>query len=218
MEKSLQQEAWETLSAINVNDKTEIKGEGRYALTYLSWAWAWGVLMQYYPESEYRLHEDKILPNGSVIVGVTLILRKGEKQFERYMWLPVMDHKNAPVINPTSTQLNKTYMRCLAKAIAMCGLGHYIYAGEDVPNEDDPKPVSNTPYSNSTQTATPSTPAPQAKKKTFEEIIKGRLDKCQNKDEVAALYDQLEDWVKTHHPNRLDEFNLIYNDKILSYM
>ena len=32
-------------------------------------------------------------------------------------------------------------MRCLTKNLAMFGLGHYIYAGEDLP-ESKPEPVS----------------------------------------------------------------------------
>ncbi|MBE2898118.1 DUF1071 domain-containing protein [Pasteurellaceae bacterium 20609_3] len=197
MEKSLQQEAWETLSAINVNDKTETKGAGQYALTYLSWAWAWGVLMQYYPESEYRLHEDKILPNGSVIVGVTLVLRKGEQSFERYMWLPVMDHKNAPVINPNSTQLNKTYMRCLAKAIAMCGLGHYIYAGEDMPSEDEPKAVAN--------------PTPSMK---LLESFSQRAEAINNIEDLNELWAKAQPHFEKHEPHNLEVAGNIYDERL----
>ena len=36
--------------------------------------------------------------------------------------------------------INKTIMRCLTKNLAMFGLGHYIYAGEDLP-ETQPEPV-----------------------------------------------------------------------------
>ena len=35
--------------------------------------------------------------------------------------------------------VNKTIMRCLVKNIAMFGLGLYIYAGEDLP-EEPPQP------------------------------------------------------------------------------
>ena len=38
-EKSFPRQVWETLSAINVNDKVEKKMK----LTYLSWAWAWNI-------------------------------------------------------------------------------------------------------------------------------------------------------------------------------
>jgi len=60
-------------------------------------------------------------------------LSDGENSLKRDMWLPVMDHKNKAVINPDACQINKTKMRCLTKCLAMFGLGHYIYAGEDLP-------------------------------------------------------------------------------------
>tara|TARA_R100000030_G_C3224612_1_gene116781 strand:- start:448 stop:918 length:471 start_codon:yes stop_codon:yes gene_type:complete len=53
------------------------------------------------------------------------------------MWLPVMDFKNNAVQNPNSMEVNKAKMRCLTKCLGMYGLGHYIYAGEDVPSADD---------------------------------------------------------------------------------
>ena len=44
---------WKTLSAIDVNEKAEKKG----GLTYLSWAWAWGELMNHFPASTYVFTE-----------------------------------------------------------------------------------------------------------------------------------------------------------------
>lgn len=124
---------WETLSKVNVNNHTEKKQN----LTYLSWAWAWGTLMEYYPESEYEILPETILANNTVECWVSLTIKDGENSLTRKMWLPVMDFKNKAMPNPDTVTINKTRMRCLAKAIAMFGLGHYIYAGEDLPSEDD---------------------------------------------------------------------------------
>jgi hypothetical protein len=55
------------------------------------------------------------------------------------MWLPVMDYKNNAVENPNARQVSDTKMRCLVKCLAMFGLGHYIYGGEDLPTSDDTK-------------------------------------------------------------------------------
>ena len=145
--QSLQHRAWDLLSKINVNDKTETKGSGKFALTYLSWAWAWGVLMEYFPESVYEIHQDRILPDGSVMVSVTLTIKDGDEQFSRFMWLPVMNHLNKAIINPDAMDINKAVMRCLAKAIAMCGLGHYIYAGEDLPVDDETSKTKSQEHS-----------------------------------------------------------------------
>jgi len=122
-------EVWETLSAINVNEHTQDKG----GLTYLSWAWAWGVLMEYYPDSQYEFDPPFIYANMTAEVWVTLTVKKGDKEISRKMWLPVMDYRNAAIVEPTARDISDTRMRCLTKALAMFGLGHYIYAGEDLP-------------------------------------------------------------------------------------
>jgi hypothetical protein len=49
---------------------------------------------------------------------------------------PVLDSKNRPIEAPTSFDVNTSIMRCLVKAIALHGLGLYIYAGEDLPDAD----------------------------------------------------------------------------------
>jgi hypothetical protein len=58
------------------------------------------------------------------------------KGLRRECMLPVMDHRNKSIINPDSFQVNVAMQRCLAKAIALHGLGLYIYSGEDLPMED----------------------------------------------------------------------------------
>jgi hypothetical protein len=50
-----------------------------------------------------------------------------------------MDHRNKAIKNPDAFAVNTAMMRCLAKAIAMHGLGLYIYAGEDLPEGEDLK-------------------------------------------------------------------------------
>ncbi|KEZ23141.1 hypothetical protein HS327_00744 [Glaesserella parasuis] len=211
---NLQKKAWDTLSVINVNDKTETKGTGKYALTYLSWAWAWGVLMEHFPQSSYTIHEDRLLPDGSVIVGVTLTIKEGEEEFSRYMWLPVMDHMNKSIKNPDAMAINKAYMRCLAKAIAMCGLGHYIYAGDDLPNEEDdkesPKPKSPSNSKPSTQT-TNSTPPPQTKKSTIEQLKDG-LRECKSKQALEERYSKQMPWLEQNRPELIDEYNSFYDE------
>ncbi len=205
--ESLQRRAWDLLSKINVNDKTETKGSGKFALTYLSWAWAWGVLMEYFPESIYEIHQDKIMPDDSVMVSVTLTIKDGDEQFSRFMWLPVMDHLNRAIKNPTATDINKATMRCLAKAIAMCGLGHYIYAGEDLPVDDEtPKTKSQEPSQKSTQQNANST-----QDKSILDKLKGGLKECGNKKELEERYAKQMPWIETHHPDLIDEYNSFYD-------
>ena len=205
--QSLQRRAWDLLSKINVNDKTETKGSGKFALTYLSWSWAWGVLMEYFPESIYEIHQDKIMPDDSVMVSVTLTIKDGDEQFSRFMWLPVMDHLNKAIKNPTATDINKATMRCLAKAIAMCGLGHYIYAGEDLPVDDEtPKTKSQEHSQKSTQQNVNST-----QDKSILDKLKDGLKECGSKKELEERYAKQMPWIETHHPDLIDEYNSFYD-------
>ena len=122
---------WADLSAINVNEHVQKKGN----LSYLSWTWAWSTLMSKYPES-YYLFQDIQQEDGSVMVECTMTIHEGEEVATRTMWLPVMDYKNKSIINPTSRDVSDTRMRCLVKCLAMYGLGFYIYAGEDIPSAE----------------------------------------------------------------------------------
>lgn len=122
-------DVWQTLSAVNVNEQTEKKGN----LTYLSWAWAWGALMSHYPASTYVFDASESFPDGTLEVRCTVTVSDGENSIKRIMWLPVMDNRNNAIKNPDARKISDTKMRCLTKCISMFGLGHYIYAGEDLP-------------------------------------------------------------------------------------
>ncbi len=131
---------WATLSSINLNEHTDKKGK----LTYLSWTWAWGTLMEHYPESTYGFESPVVNPDGSVEVWCTVSVQEGESALQRSMWLPVMGNKNEALINPDARKISDTRMRCLTKCLGMFGLGHYIYAGEDLPEDEklNPKPTA----------------------------------------------------------------------------
>ncbi|EJS45766.1 hypothetical protein ICG_05866 [Bacillus cereus BAG1X1-3] len=46
---------------------------------------------------------------------------------------PILNNQNKPIAEPNSFDINTSIQRCLVKAIALHGLGLYIYAGEDLP-------------------------------------------------------------------------------------
>lgn len=126
---------FETLNSINVNDKTEQKN----GLTYLSWAWAWGEAKKKYPEASYTIYENpegwNYFTDGKtcwVKTGVTI------EGLEHIEYLPVMDYRNKSITaeSVTSFDVNKAIQRSLTKALARHGLGLYIYAGEDLPEEE----------------------------------------------------------------------------------
>jgi len=128
---TLMARVWADLSAINVNDHVQKKGN----LSYLSWTWAWSTLMSKYPES-YYVFQDNRMENGAVMVECVLTIHEGEEVATRTMWLPVMDHKNKAIIDPDTRAISDSRMRCLVKCLAMFGLGFYIYAGEDIPQAE----------------------------------------------------------------------------------
>jgi hypothetical protein len=126
---------WTTLSAIDVSKHIEKKGN----LSYLSWAYAWGTLMTHYPDASYCYFEPNIDQNGTVEVEVELTI----EGITRRMWLPVMDHRNKAIVNPTSRDVSDARMRCLVKCIALFGLGFSLYAGEDLPLVLVDNPISD---------------------------------------------------------------------------
>ncbi len=139
--KSFAGEIWKTLSTINCNGQIEKKNN----LSYLSWAWAWGILMEHYPESTYCFDATTYSDSGAAEIWCTVDVVDGERKFTRRMWLPVMNHQNKAIINPDVVEINKTRMRCLTKCLAMFGLGHYIYAGEDLPESEKQRPEYLSP-------------------------------------------------------------------------
>lgn len=151
-----------TLNAVNCNGHTEKKKQGSTELTYLSWAWAWAEVKKLYPDASYTIYKDELNrpymedPELGIMCFTTVTIEGQTHE----MWLPVMNGANKAmrrvpykytVRNPytktdeektveaaTMFDVNKTIMRCLVKNLAMFGLGLYIYAGEDLPEEEQP--------------------------------------------------------------------------------
>ena len=134
---------FEKMSKINVNEKTENKN----GLTYLSWAWAWAEFVKKCPDATYEVvkFDDGRPYFYDENTGYMVYTRVTAGGLTHEMWLPVMDYKNRAMLGrksdngaapATMFDINKTIMRCLTKNLAMFGLGLYIYAGEDLPEED----------------------------------------------------------------------------------
>ena len=115
------------LRNVDVSDKIEKKN----GLSYLSWAWAVDTLLQHDPQATWTY-------GNPVAFGETVMVFCTVNAFGKSMTaqLPVMDYRNKSIPNPDSFAVNTAMQRCLAKAIALHGLGLYIYAGEDLPPED----------------------------------------------------------------------------------
>lgn len=135
---------YKTLSTINVRDKVEKKG----GLDYLSWANAWHMLKQNYPNAQRIIYEHDHTGFNFFTDGKTAWVKVGivVDDIEHIDMLPVMDFRNnaISVDKITSTDVNKTIQRATTKAIAMHGLGLSLWTGEDVPQEDE-APKKSTP-------------------------------------------------------------------------
>jgi hypothetical protein len=116
---------YKELRQIDVSKYTEKKN----GLTYLSWAWAVDQLLLADPKAHWFYPEFQRWGNGSVMVFCTVVAN----DIARTAQLPVMDYRNKPIPEPDSFAVNTAMQRCLAKAIALHGIGLYIYNGEDVP-------------------------------------------------------------------------------------
>ena len=125
---------FEQLDSINVNEYTEKKGQ----FTYLSWAWAVRELLKVAPDATWKIHEwgydgvsrqPYMQTEAGCFVQVTVTVH----DIERTQVHPVLDNRNQTIEKPNAFQVNTSIQRCLAKAIALHGLGLYIYAGEDLP-------------------------------------------------------------------------------------
>lgn len=156
------------LFQLDVNDKIEKRKDGNTELSYLSWAWAWAKFKKAYPHAEYKIrkflqskHSDcatveQLYPymyDEQTGYMVNTEITAGGITYE--MWLPVMNGANKAMKNKPYTyktkygeksveaatmfDINKTIMRCLVKNMAMFGLGLYIYAGEDLPEQEEPQ-------------------------------------------------------------------------------
>lgn len=123
------------LNNINVNDKVESKN----GLSYLSWAFCWGELKKHHPDANYTIYENaqgwNYHTDGKTCWVKTGVTVNGIEHIE---YLPVMDFRNKsiPADAVTSFDVNKAIQRSLTKACARHGIGLYIYAGEDLPEEE----------------------------------------------------------------------------------
>lgn len=130
---SKEKHSFHKLNDIDVSKYTEKKGR----FTYLSWAYAVRELKKVCPNATWGVEKAE---DGSPFF-------KTECGYFVHVWVdvdgvklsqlhPVLNHKNQPIAQPNSFEINTSLQRCLAKAIALHGLGLYIFAGEDLPEEE----------------------------------------------------------------------------------
>lgn len=195
------------LYSLNLNDKVENKNN----LTYLSWPWAVAELRKAFPSATFKVIKNPqtnlpyfVDPVMGIIV-YTEININGQT-FEQ--WLPVLDSSNKAmkveaytyqVWNKTSRQyenrkveaatmfdINKTIWRCLVKNISVAtGIGMYLFAGEDMPE--------NLEEITTSETVLPQAKATTRKRKTGADRYDGirqAINSAQSTNDLMVLYQQ----------------------------
>jgi hypothetical protein len=121
------------LRKINVNEHTEKKGR----FTYLSWTWAVDQLLENDPTATWTFGDPTYFAE-------TLMVYCTVTAFGKSMTcqMPVINNSNKAIPNPNAMDVNTAMQRCLVKTIALFGIGLYIYAGEDLPQEDPIDPTT----------------------------------------------------------------------------
>lgn len=121
---------FDTLHAVNVNDEKKSKG----GMAYVPWTAAVEHLLKNYPGATWQVKErEDGAPFFKTELGVFVKVGVTVDGIERIQVHPVLDGRNKPIDTPNSFDVNRAIQRCLAKAIALHGLGLYVYAGEDLP-------------------------------------------------------------------------------------
>ena len=111
------------LSRLDCQPGVEVKHGG---LSYLSWSYAWHLLVSKFPDSTYYFGEPMTLPDGTMMVKAGVVVQG----LCHEMPLPVLDHRNKPIASPNAFDFNSAQMRALVKCIAMHGVGIQMYLGD----------------------------------------------------------------------------------------
>ena len=124
---------FEILRKHNVSEHMEKKGQ----FNYLSWAYAVEELRKLKPDATWRVIKDENgYPYTSTPAGHFVEVEVTVDDISLSQIHPVLDHRNQSIEQPNAFQINTSIQRCLAKAIALHGLGLYIFRGEDLPESE----------------------------------------------------------------------------------
>lgn len=151
---------FEKLAAIDCSEYVEKKGK----FSYLSWTWAVKQLRKVDPTATWEVIRHNGLPYLKTECGFFVEVAVTCQGITLSQIHPVLNGANKPIPQPNSFDINTSIQRCLVKAIALHGLGLYIYAGEDLPEG------SETPTEETVQDI-----PPRSLKEKFQ-VGKGSLD------------------------------------------
>ena len=129
------------MNAINVNEYIEKKG----GFSFLSWPYAVAQLRLADATATWEVQRFYGLPYLATETGVFVEVAVTVQGVRLSQIHPVLDSRNRPLLAPSAFDINTSLQRCLVKAIALHGLGLYVYAGEDLPQPMTPEDFAVTP-------------------------------------------------------------------------
>ena len=124
------------LNAVNVAGNLEKKG----GFSYLRWPYAIAELRTRHPDAKWQVMRFNGLPFLKTECGYFVEVEVTVNGINLSQIHPVLNHQNKPILSPTAFDINTSIQRCLVKAIALHGLGLFVYAGEDLPPGAEPEP------------------------------------------------------------------------------
>lgn len=122
---------FQKLKDVDISKLAEQKGK----FDYLSWAHAVREMLKVFPEATWEVHEYDSMPYMETDTGYYTKVSVTIEGITRTQIHPVLDNKNQTIGTPNAFQINTSIQRCLAKAIALHGLGLVLFAGEDLPDD-----------------------------------------------------------------------------------
>lgn len=192
---------FESLSKINVSEHIEKKG----GFSYLSWPFAVSELRKHHPDATWEVKRFNGLPYLQTPMGYFVEVEVVVNGVAMSQIHPVLDNRNQVIKEPSVFHINTSIQRCLVKAIALHGLGLYIYAGEDLPLDEEHQEMPKKTVQNAPAPAKSQSPAPKQNyvQKAVEAVIQAE------KEAEAKQYA-----VQEGGPN-LEELKEIFGDDIV---
>lgn len=116
---------------VTIDCSKHVEKKGKFS--YLSWPWAVQMLREAAPDATWEVRRFDGAPYLKSECGVFVEVAVTVGGITLSQIHPVLNGANKPIDNPNAFDINTSIQRCLVKAIALHGLGLYIYAGEDLP-------------------------------------------------------------------------------------
>lgn len=182
VEEKQEESKYTKLSNINVNEHVEKKGR----FSYLSWTWAIDTLRKFDPTAIWEVKRFDGKPYLKTECGYFVEVAVTIDGITLSQIHPVLDNNNRPITQPNSFQINTSIQRCLVKAIALHGLGLYIYAGEDLPDDSTEGHVPRLAAGSPKPSEAGSIPAPSATSSLAGDIVILYIEEIEKKEGVNA--------------------------------